>query len=201
MPVIDIEDATPADREAVLALLADAGLPAAGLEQHFANAIVARRDGAVVGSAALEIYRHGALLRSVAVAAAERGTGLGVRLTEAAIARARARHVPALYLLTTTAEPVLPALRLHHNHTRGRTRLGEEFGGVPVGVSGQCRRDAETARGLGRQLDRKHSAALRPVGGADAAAVQLDEMPHDRQSRVRCPPDPCPSRVRDLSTR
>jgi len=108
MPVIDIEDATPADREAVLALLADAGLPAAGLEQHFANAIVARRDGAVVGSAALEVYSHGALLRSVAVAAAERGTGLGVRLTEAAIARARARHVPALYLLTTTADRFFP---------------------------------------------------------------------------------------------
>ena len=108
MPVIDIEAATAADRDAVLALLAGAGLPADGLEQHFANAIVARRDGAVVGSAALEIYQHGALLRSVAVATPERGTGLGVRLTEAAIARARARHIPALYLLTTTADRFFP---------------------------------------------------------------------------------------------
>jgi len=108
MPVIDIEAATAADRDAVLALLAGAGLPPDGLEQHFANAIVARRDGAVVGSAALEIYQHGALLRSVAVATPERGTGLGVRLTEAAIARARARHIPALYLLTTTADRFFP---------------------------------------------------------------------------------------------
>lgn len=108
MTDIHIDEATEADREAVLALLAEAGLPAAGLEQHFANAIVARRAGAVVGSAALEIYQHGALLRSVAVAAAERGTGLGVRLTEQAIARARAREVPALYLLTTTADRFFP---------------------------------------------------------------------------------------------
>ena len=106
--IIAIEDATAADRDAVLALLAAAGLPADGLEQHFANAIVARRDGTVVGSAALEIYQHGALLRSVAVVAAERGTGLGVRLTDEAIARARARHVPALYLLTTTADRFFP---------------------------------------------------------------------------------------------
>ena len=108
MPDIRIEDATPGDRDAVLALLANAGLPVAGLDQHFANAIVARRDDDVVGSAALEIYPHGALLRSVAVAAAERGTGVGVRLTEAAIARARDRRVPALYLLTTTADRFFP---------------------------------------------------------------------------------------------
>jgi amino-acid N-acetyltransferase len=108
MPVIDIEDAAASDRVAVLALLADAGLPADGLEQHFATAIVARRDGVVVGSAALEIYQHGALLRSVAVAAVARGTGLGVRLTEEAIARARARRMPALYLLTTTADRFFP---------------------------------------------------------------------------------------------
>ena len=108
MPVIDIEEATAADRDAVLALLADAGLPADGLAQHFTNAIVARRDGAVIGSAALEIYQHGALLRSVAVAAPERGTGLGVRLTEAAIAHARARNIPTLYLLTTTADRFFP---------------------------------------------------------------------------------------------
>lgn len=108
MADIHIDEATAADREAVLALLADAGLPVAGLEPHFANALVARRDGDVVGSAALEIYQHGALLRSVAVAAAERGTGLGVRLTEEAIARARARQVPALYLLTTTADRFFP---------------------------------------------------------------------------------------------
>lgn len=108
MSDLRIEAATPGDRAPVLALLADAGLPAAGLEQHFANAIVARRDSAVVGSAALEIYGHGALLRSVAVAAAERGTGLGVRLTEETIARARARGVPALYLLTTTADRFFP---------------------------------------------------------------------------------------------
>ena len=108
MREISIEDATPGDREAVLSLLETEGLPAAGLQDHFANAVVARQDGRVVGSAALEIYEHGALLRSVAVAAGVRGTGVGVRLTEEALARARARRLPAVYLLTTTAERFFP---------------------------------------------------------------------------------------------
>jgi amino-acid N-acetyltransferase len=108
MSDVRIEEATIADRDAVLALLAAEGLPAAGLQEHFADAIVARADGAVVGSAALEVYRDGALLRSVAVAAPVRGTGLGVRLTEAALARARARRLPAVYLLTTTADAFFP---------------------------------------------------------------------------------------------
>ena len=108
MSEVRIENATAADRDAVLALLAAEGLPAAGLQEHFAEAIVARRGGTVVGSAALEIYQGGALLRSVAVTAPVRGTGLGARLTQAAIERARARRLPAVYLLTTTADAYFP---------------------------------------------------------------------------------------------
>jgi amino-acid N-acetyltransferase len=103
-----IEDATAADRAEVFALLETEGLPAAGLQEHFDTAVVARQGGRVVGSAALEIYDDGALLRSVAVARSVRGTGVGVRLTEEALARARARGLPAVYLLTTTAQDFFP---------------------------------------------------------------------------------------------
>jgi amino-acid N-acetyltransferase len=108
MSAIEIVDAGPADLDDVLRLLDRTGLPADGLAEHFTAAVVARRDGHLVGSAALELYSEGALLRSVAVDPGVRGVGLGQRLTEAAISRARAHRVPALYLLTTTAENFFP---------------------------------------------------------------------------------------------
>ena len=72
------------------------------------RAFVARDGDRVVGSAAIEIYADGGLLRSVAVDAGCRGAGLGGRLTAVAIEEARRRRLPALYLLTTTAERFFP---------------------------------------------------------------------------------------------
>jgi amino-acid N-acetyltransferase len=105
---IIIGTATPADTQAILSLLERSKLPTAGLLDHLANAIVARNADEVVGSAALEIYANGALLRSVAVDARERGVGLGGQLTEQALAQAKDRGVPAVYLLTTTAQQFFP---------------------------------------------------------------------------------------------
>jgi amino-acid N-acetyltransferase len=99
-----IERATPDDGPAMLALLAASGLPTAGLMEHLESAYVARRSGRLVGTAALELYEGGALLRSVAVEEGERGGGLGGLLTERAIGAAAARELAAVYLLTTTAE-------------------------------------------------------------------------------------------------
>src|SRR6185436_20434859 len=61
-----------------------------------------------IGSAALEVYPDGALLRSVAVAPESQRQGLGHELTAAAIRLAETLNVPALYLLTTTAEQFFP---------------------------------------------------------------------------------------------
>jgi N-acetylglutamate synthase-like GNAT family acetyltransferase len=63
-----VERARPADLEEVLQLLARHHLPPEGLRDHLATTLVARRSGRIVGSAALELYPDGALLRSVAVA-------------------------------------------------------------------------------------------------------------------------------------
>lgn len=57
----------------------------------------------VVGSAALEVYGHAALLRSVAVDDRQRRRGLGQALTRAALEMGRARGVASVYLLTETA--------------------------------------------------------------------------------------------------
>jgi amino-acid N-acetyltransferase len=103
-----IERAQPGDGPGIVALLEASGLPVAGVADHRGTALVARRGGAVIGSAALEVYPDGALLRSVAVDPSARGTGLGQRLTAAALELAGDLGAPAVYLLTTTAEAFFP---------------------------------------------------------------------------------------------
>jgi amino-acid N-acetyltransferase len=103
-----VEQAGPDDVEAVLQLLAQQRLPLDGLRDHLATTLVARQSGRIVGTAALEVYPDGALLRSVAVAEPWQGHGFGHELTDAAIRLAQELHVPAIYLLTTTAERYFP---------------------------------------------------------------------------------------------
>jgi nucleoside-diphosphate-sugar epimerase/N-acetylglutamate synthase-like GNAT family acetyltransferase len=96
------------DLPMILALLQASKLPTDGLADHFATTLVARAGGAIVGCAAVEVYRTAGLLRSVAVDVARRGEGLGERLTASAVELARARGVETLYLLTTTAGDFFP---------------------------------------------------------------------------------------------
>jgi amino-acid N-acetyltransferase len=103
-----IERARPQDADALLALLNDHHLPVDGLLDHLETTLVARQRGSIVGSAGLEVYADGALLRSVAVARQQQGQGLGHDLTSAAIQWAREIGAPAVYLLTTTAERFFP---------------------------------------------------------------------------------------------
>jgi amino-acid N-acetyltransferase len=99
-----IERARPADLDEILALLVASDLPPEGLREHLATTLVAREGGRIVGSAALERYANGALLRSVAVLPECRGRQHGRDLTEAAIRLAHEYQIHAVYLLTTTAE-------------------------------------------------------------------------------------------------
>jgi phosphinothricin acetyltransferase len=103
-----IDRARPDDVADLLRLLEQNQLPTAGIRDHLTTALVAREQGEVVGSAALEVYPEGALLRSVAVAPALQRRGLGRQLTDAAIRLAQELRVPAMYLLTTTAETFFP---------------------------------------------------------------------------------------------
>jgi arsenate reductase (thioredoxin) len=98
-----IAEATGADLPGVLALLAAVDLPTEGVTDHAANAVIGRDGSSVVASAVLEVYGPAALLRSVAVAPAYRGQGLGERISRAALDLARRRGVRTVCLLTTTA--------------------------------------------------------------------------------------------------
>jgi len=107
--VPDIADVTmgpaaPRDADAVCLLLAEAGLPTAGVLDQFPSAyVLAWRGGELVGVAGLEVYGISGLLRSVAVAPTLRGCGTGRALVADRLTAARARELDAVYLLTTTA--------------------------------------------------------------------------------------------------
>jgi len=106
------------DWPAIAALLKDAALPLQGADGHLEHFVVAVRDDATVGCATYEDYCSGAagssaagldseqavLLRSVALALAERGTGAGRLLVDRVLDRARRGGATSAILLTTTAE-------------------------------------------------------------------------------------------------
>lgn len=88
-------------------LIRAGGLPAEVVRDRFPEAyVVARRGTDVVGVAALEVHGPTALLRSVAVAPAERGRGTGIALVADRLAMARESGIDSVYLLTTTAAPL-----------------------------------------------------------------------------------------------
>jgi amino-acid N-acetyltransferase len=125
-----IEPARPTDEQEVLRLLDQNQLPIAGLAEHLGTTLVARQDGRVVGSAALEVYGDGALLRSVAVAPELQQRGLGGELTAAALRLAQQLDVAAIYLLTTTAEGYFPKFgfeRITRDDVPAGVRTSVEF--------------------------------------------------------------------------
>ena len=101
---IAISAAAPEDAAAIAALLREAELPHEDFAGHLAHFLVARRAGAVVGAVGYERHGRSALLRSLVVAPALRGNGLGDRLVRRLAAVARRDGVTRFYLLTTTAE-------------------------------------------------------------------------------------------------
>jgi amino-acid N-acetyltransferase len=102
-----IESIRDGELESALTLLRGSQLPVDGLDDE-ACILVARDDGRIVGTAALEIYPDGMLLRSVAITSHAQGQGLGSALTEAMLRIARDAGAPAVFLLTTTAEQFFP---------------------------------------------------------------------------------------------
>jgi arsenate reductase len=99
----------PGDGElaAIEALVRASALPAEVVRDRFPDAyVVARRGAEVVGVAALEVHDGTGLLRSVAVAPAERGRGTGIALVADRLGTAQTGGLAQVYLLTTTAAPL-----------------------------------------------------------------------------------------------
>jgi len=99
-----LEPALSSDWHAVTALLGALRLPLAGLDDQFPEAYaVVRHGGKLVGVAGLQRHGQFGLLRSVAVAEASRGSGIGRALVTERLAVARMAGLRGAYLLTTGA--------------------------------------------------------------------------------------------------
>jgi amino-acid N-acetyltransferase len=108
MDTYDIRPARSDDLAPASALLTESRLPLDGFAEHLGDALVATREGRVVGVVELEVYGRAALLRSLVVAPSERGARLGERLAAGALRLAEDRGAGDVYLLTETAEGFFP---------------------------------------------------------------------------------------------
>lgn len=103
-----LRNAGAGDLSSVLALLNRSNLPTAGVAEALPHFVVAESEGELIGVAGLEVYDDSALLRSVAVEEAWRGTGVARNLIERALSVTRERGIKDVFLLTTTAEHYFP---------------------------------------------------------------------------------------------
>lgn len=109
---VELRQAVEADLPRVEALVRSAGLMTEGLRDFFPAGFLVAADGeALLGVCGVEPRGRAGLLRSVAVADAARGTGLGRRLVLLAIERAGQAHLDALFLLTKTAPAFFTCFR------------------------------------------------------------------------------------------
>ncbi len=124
-----IEPIREGELESVIALLRASQLPLDGLDQT--TCIVVAKDGEqIVGTAAVEMYPDGVLLRSVAVAPRAQGLGLGRELIVAALRIARDAGAAAVFLLTTTADQYFPKFgftRIERHDVPESVRTSIEF--------------------------------------------------------------------------
>lgn len=98
-----LRPAEPADRQAIMALLSDAGLPALP-EALLGGALVAEQGEQVLGCVGMEVCGDAALVRSLAVLAHARGTGVGLLLVRAVLEKARNAGAQTAVALTETAQ-------------------------------------------------------------------------------------------------
>ena len=97
----------PGDREAVIALLQQAGLPTDDVSSDLVSTFLSARDsleGSIVGLVGVQPFGNFGLLRSLVVLPDLRGAGLGRQLLLAAEQSARNAGVYELWRLTIDAD-------------------------------------------------------------------------------------------------
>ncbi|MBI3926899.1 MAG: GNAT family N-acetyltransferase [Armatimonadetes bacterium] len=100
---LSIEPAAINDFGQVTRLLQEAGLPLPDPTDPPVEMVVGRLDGAAVACAGWESYDSGALYRSMAVDAGQRGRGIGAEFLEGALELLRNRGTSDVWLLTVDA--------------------------------------------------------------------------------------------------
>ncbi|MCU0338573.1 MAG: arsenic resistance N-acetyltransferase ArsN2 [Spirosomaceae bacterium] len=96
--------AQAADLEEVKKLLSSVGLPTEDLNPALPNFLLAFVNGALAGTAGVEVTGEVGLLRSVAVSDSYRNYGIARRLVADLTKQVRLQGVKSLYLITTTAD-------------------------------------------------------------------------------------------------
>jgi amino-acid N-acetyltransferase len=104
MSASQLRTATREDAESIRRLLKHNGLPTSDLLSSRPQFIVACEGQTIVAAGALQFFGASALLRSVVVASAQRGTGLGRIIVQDLERVARAARITRLVLLTETAK-------------------------------------------------------------------------------------------------
>ncbi|MCX9157533.1 arsenic resistance N-acetyltransferase ArsN2 [Niveibacterium sp. 24ML] len=192
---INLAPAKADDWPAIAQLLETHRQPLAGAQAQLPNFIVAHRDGAVLGCVGLEIHGAHALLRSLSVAPAMQGYGIGTRLLRAAIERARALNMRALYLLTVSAPDYFPRF--------GFRRIPHAAAPLALHASPELQ-GACPASAILMTLPLKAAAIrIRPASLDDAAAVAAIYDPivaHTATSFELEPPGPLEMRNRIART-
>ena len=92
------------DLIAIRALLESAGLPTSDLTSAQPEFVAIHEEGSLVAAGALQRFGSSALLRSVVVSPARRGTGLGASIVSELERIAREAKIARLILLTETAD-------------------------------------------------------------------------------------------------
>lgn len=127
-----IRPAAPDDCGAILGLLQQASLPTQDLgDARPLRFWVAANDGRIAGAVGLEHYGDAGLLRSLVVAPAARGRGLGIELLRALEHASAAMGIRQLVLLTQTAGKFF--------ERRGYTQIARETAPAAVRASPEFR--------------------------------------------------------------
>jgi L-amino acid N-acyltransferase YncA len=140
--------AEAADWPNLAALLTAAELPLAGAEAALTGVLLAVRGEKLVGSAGLERYGETGLLRSVAVAKSERGSGLGQELVRRLLDEAYSSGLKRVILLTTTADQFFPRfgfVPVGREQVPAEVRASVQFQGACPASSTVMRLDLERA--------------------------------------------------------
>jgi HAD superfamily hydrolase (TIGR01457 family) len=103
VPAARFAPATADEVNGIGSLLASAGLTSDGIERRLDHTLVSRDGDGVPATACLEPVGHSGILRSVAVRADLRGSGLGMLVSAAALRQGRARGIVTFALFTETA--------------------------------------------------------------------------------------------------
>ena len=98
-----LRPARPEDRKQVGLLLQEGQLPTDAMTSNAADLWLLEEGGRAVAVGGFEFYGTDALLRSVAVARAERGAGFGSRIVDHLLGVAYRHGIKTVWLLTETA--------------------------------------------------------------------------------------------------